>query len=395
MLRSGRRRAGILVAGGTLALLTAAWLWSAYRGSDGQLPPGSYETRTEPRWEMPAPEARAFRDDALARARVWREPAVPIGRADLSRSFGDGDPLDRTQSLSCKFVPRQTSGTTPKFDCILPDGGVIKVKYGGTPEIPAEVAASRLLSALGFGADRMYHVPRVRCFGCPISPFRAYQALELARLDGAYTRRIDYGRYRDFAWPAVERRFEASAIETSEIEGWSFYELDGIDPARGGSSHAEVDALRLMAVFLHHWDNKSENQRLVCLGTPAGDGNGPCPEPFAFVQDLGSTFGPNKVNLESWRARPVWRNAAACEVSMEDLPFAGATFPATRISEDGRRFLAGKLALLTEEQMRALFTGARFPEHHSPREAGADVESWVRAFQQKVREIADRGPCPP
>jgi hypothetical protein len=113
------------------------------------------------------------------------------------------------------------------------------------------------------------------------------------------------------------------------------------------------------------------------------------------MQDLGSTFGPNKVNLEAWRSRPVWRDAAACEVSMDDLPFAGATFPAMRISEDGRQFLAGKLALLTEDQIRALFTGARFREHHSPREAGADVESWVRAFQQKVREIADRGPCPP
>lgn len=383
-----------LAAGGFLILLSALWLWAAYRTSDDHLPQGAYEPLAEPHWEVAADDAEAIRDDALARARVWREPADPIGRADLTRNSGDSEPLDPARPISCKFLPRPTRGTTPKFDCILPGGEVVKVKYGGTAENHAEVAAARLLAALGFGADRMYLVPRVRCFGCPISPFRTYQALELTRLDGAYTRRIDYSHYRDFDWPSVERRFEAASIDTSDVKGWGFYELEKIDPARGGSSRAHVDALRLMAVFLHHWDNKPENQRLVCLSEPKAERNGPCPQPLAFVQDLGSSFGPKKVNFTSWSTRPLWSDAATCEVSMKDMPFAGATFVTVRIGEEGRRFLAGMLRQLSEAQIHALFTGARFAEYHSRRDAGADVMNWVRAFQQKVREIADRAPCP-
>ena len=377
-----------------LVLVSAAWIWAAHRPSDDRLPTAAYEPVTEPHWEVAADQAQAIRDDALARARVWREPAEPIGRVDFTRNPGDADPLDPTQPISCKFLPRATRGTTPKFDCILPGGEVVKVKYGATEEVHAEVAASRLLAALGFGADHMDLVPRLRCFGCPISPFRVYQALELARMDGAYTRRIDFTHYRDFEWPAVERRFKAASIDTPAVKGWGFYELDNVDPARGGSSRAHVDALRLMAVFLHHWDNKAENQRLVCLSEPKSDGNGPCGKPFAFLQDLGSSFGPYKVNLERWSTRRVWSDPATCELDMKDMPFAGATFVTVRITEEGRRFLAGQLRQLSETQIHTLFTAARFPEYHWRWDAGADVTNWVRAFQHKVREIADREPCP-
>jgi hypothetical protein len=387
-----RRTIGSMAA--VLAFVTGAWLWAAYRTSDDRLPRGDYQPRSEPHWTVPHGQATAIRADALARARVWQEPAEPIARVDLTRNPGDSDPLDPTPPLACKFLPRATSGTTPKFDCVLPGGQVIKVKYGGTAENHAEVAASRLLAALGFGADRMYPVQRVRCFGCPIAPFRTYQALELARMDGAYTRRIDYTHYRDFAWPAVERRFVGASVETPGVKGWGFYELDQIDPARGGSSRAHVDALRLMAVFLHHWDNKAENQRLVCLSEPKERANGECLHPFALIQDVGSTFGPKKVTFASWSERPLWTDPATCEVNMKDMPFAGATFGTARITEAGRLFLADSLRQLSEAQIHALFTAARFPEYHSRWDAGADVANWVRAFQQKVREIADRQPCP-
>ena len=34
---------------------------------------------------------------------------------------------------------------------------------------------------------------------------------------------------------------------------------------------AEVDAFRILAAFLAHWDNKSQNQRLVPISPPEGD----------------------------------------------------------------------------------------------------------------------------
>jgi hypothetical protein len=385
----------ILGAGG-LGALAAAWLFVAYTVSDDRLPAGRYEPIEEPHWKVAPEKAEEIRADALARARVWRPPPVPIEQADLTRNAADDDDdgLEVTDPLACKFFPRAISGTTPKFDCVMPAGQVVKVKYGGTAENHAEIAGSRLLAALGFGADRMVIVPRVRCFGCPISPFRTYQALELARMHERYTRGIDYTFYRDFRWAAVERRFQAASIDTPEVKGWAFYELDRIDPARGGSPRSEVDALRLMAVFLHHWDNKSENQRLVCLAHPREEANGPCPEPFAFVQDLGSTFGPAKVEYARWSSRPVWTDPATCTVDMKDMPFGGATFGSARISEEGRLFLGDKLRRLSPAQVRGLFTAARFPEYHSRRDPGASPDNWVAAFQRKVREIVDRPPCP-
>src|SRR6185436_17953152 len=90
---------------------------------------------------------------------------------------GDGSfPPDAV--VACRFRPGAVSGSTPKFDCELPDGGKVKVKYGrANPEVFTEVAASRLLAALGFGADRMYVIDRVRCFGCPRDPFKGLQCL--------------------------------------------------------------------------------------------------------------------------------------------------------------------------------------------------------------------------
>ena len=376
-----------------LAVLTAAWLWAAWRTSDDRLPPGAYEPRLEPHWDVAERDAKAVRDDALARAAVWRRPAVPVEQADFTRNPGDPEPLDPARVLACKFLPRPSSGTTPKFDCVLPDGEVVKVTYGGSPELHAEVAAARLLAALGFGADRMDFLPLVRCFGCPYSPFRTSRMLELARVDEAYTRRIDYDHYVDFRWVSVERRFRASSIDAPGVKGWGFFELDRIDAGRGGAPRAHVDALRLIAVLLHHWDNKAENQRLVCLDDPKPAGNGECPRPFALIQDLGSTFGPNKVNFESWSTRPVW-SGAGCDVDMEDMPFGGATFGKASIGEEGRRFLADRLERLSEEQLRDLFAGARFAERQRGRGPGGAVDDWVRAFRAKAAQVASRT-CPP
>jgi hypothetical protein len=44
-----------------------------------------------------------------------------------------------------------------------------------------------------------------------------------------------------------------------------------VDPAKGGATRAELDALRLTAILLGHWDNKASNQRLVARKGRAGD----------------------------------------------------------------------------------------------------------------------------
>ena len=85
---------------------------------------------------------------------------------------------------------------------------------------------------------------------------------------------------------------QGEAIEVGFERGWAFYELEKINASRGGATRAEVDALRLMAIFLHHWDNKSSNQRLTCANAKTAD----CTHPLAMIQDVGSEFGPTTIS---------------------------------------------------------------------------------------------------
>jgi hypothetical protein len=319
---------------------------------------------------------------------VWLPPAVPISEFDFRRNPPGPDLLGIDSRLVCRFQFRSSPGYTPKFRCVQPGGSVLKVKYGwNTREVRTEVAATRLLTALGFGADRMYIVDRVRCFGCPPYPHE-----KLSWFNGFF---VDYAAYRDFDFVSVERPLVARTLEAPGIEGWRFDELARIDPARGGSSRAEVDALRLMAVFLTNWDLKGPNQRLVCLPGQDGKDDEGCARPFAFMQDVGTTFGPHSMNLETWSQWPVWADPATCTLSMKGLPFDGATFGQARISEEGRLFLAGKLSALSDKQVTDLFTAARFPEFAWDHAQDGDVRRWLAAFRERQRQIAERPPCPP
>ena len=327
------------------------------------------------------------RADAIARAQVWRAPQTPIGRA----RFGDGGAV--TSSIECRFRFSDLGGTMPKFDCLLPSGKPLRVKYGPGAEIPAEAAASSLLTALGFGADTVTLVERLRCHGCPNEPFVTAKLVEATGAQPLYERVVADDDYEEFEWVAVEQKFAARPIETDMLEGWAFFELDSVDPRKGGAPRAHVDALRLLAVFLAHWDNKAENQRLVCLSATWAKGTR-CGEPFLLLQDVGSTFGPHRVDLDAWEKAKIWDDRAACKLSMEELPYGGSTFGPIRVSERGRRFLAKLLAQLTDAQLKELFTWARFDK---PRRVLTDtrpVAEWVRVFKKRTRAISEGPPCP-
>ena len=337
-----------------------------------------------------------LRDAALRAARVWRPPAVPVPQADLAENPADADAIRTTDEVSCRFRTDPVGGTTPKFNCELPNGEVVKVKYGtANPEIYAEVAASRLLAALGFGADRMYLVRRVVCHGCPRFPYQALKCVEQTRLGKAcFPGGIDYDQSNTFAPAVVERRMSGTTIEAVEDQGWAWYELDKIDPAYGGSPRHEVDALRLIAMLLVHWDNKAENQRLICL--PGGERqSGACTAPLALIQDLGASFGPVKLDLGNWRATPVWADTKACRVSMKRLPFGGGTFPEVQISEEGRRLLLGLLEQLTPQQLSDLFAGSGVTAFDALSIEARSPDAWMKAMMDKIRQIRDAGPCPP
>jgi hypothetical protein len=398
MWRLDRARILLYVIAGVSAAGLAIWLGLAalHRESDPDDDSTSSRVETEKddekddgRKEPLSKDKREVsqeeRAELLTRAQLWRQPKVPIGRASLQ-----GDTVDE---VTCRFKISELGGTTPKFDCELEGGEEIRIKYGNGPEVPAEAAATRLLKTLGFAADDITLVRTLRCHGCPDEPFSTMRAVDITQAAALYKTLVDYNDVEVFDWVALERKFDARPIESGKIEGWSFFELDAIDPSKGGAPRAHVDAIRLVSVLLAHWDNKSENQRFVCVSREwAKDDR--CAAPYLVLQDVGATFGPSKLDLDAWQKATVWEDRDTCTVSMRDLPFEGATFGQAKITEAGRQFAGSLLSQLSDQQLTDLFTHARFGEKRGLFTPTRPVSDWVTTFKRKVTSITEGPRCP-
>ena len=153
---------------------------------------------------------KRLRIDAIRRAEVWRPTRVAsldlqkgpdvaggfaphVDGAVQLRGRKDERPLAEVHVRRWPATTRSRSSTG---------------KTNG--EVYAEVAATRLLWALGFGADHMYPV-RVICRGCP------------ADLEGAPTANR---RQALFDPAAIERKMKGTELEWDDTVGWSWSELD-------------------------------------------------------------------------------------------------------------------------------------------------------------------------
>jgi hypothetical protein len=323
-------------------------------------------------------ETSESRKSLIARSKVWRPTDIPSMNLKTGPEGPGSFPPGAT--VTCDYFEKDMTGASPKFACRLPDGDELKVKYGGTNgEVYGEVAASRLLWALGFGADRMYPV-RVICRGCP------------KNLGGIV--RDNGDRILDPA--ALERKLS----ERELADKWDWAELQYTDESAGGASQAERDALTLLAVLLQHSDSKAIQQRIVCLDESGSDGER-CAEPLMMINDLGITFGRANalnqqprasVNLAEWAKLPVWKGEQGCVGNL--VGSWTGTLKNPVISEAGRQFLADLLVQLSDQQIRDMFEVARVnlrtraPE--SARSGLATVDEWVNAFKQKRTEIVER-----
>jgi hypothetical protein len=336
----------------------------------------------------PHAEASERRAQALRRARVWT--AVPVERMDVVAGPDDSRRFRFLTPVRCDYQDKKLRGHSLKFSCTLADGDTVKVKVGDSNgEVFAEVAASRLLWALGFGADHMYPV-RLICRGCP------------SRFGGT---RLPTGEWQ-FDAAAIERPLEGAVF--SDNDGWAWWELTHVDARQGGASAAERDALTLLAAFLQHTDNKAEQQRLLCLGEPAQRPADTCAHPLLMLNDVGLTFGAanflndngmGSANFRAWSAEPVWKDAERCTANLR--PSFSGTLSNPHISDAGRQFLADLLMRLSDRQIADLFAVSRMAErrHEVSVPTGSELPTvalargtpsgeWVRAFKQKRDAVA-------
>jgi hypothetical protein len=350
----------------------------------------------------------------------------PAGEADIKQ----GPPQDKDElqlhlddKVICDFATpgSQMGGKTAKFGCKITriesaDGQVqtvndqtkeeepVKVKFGSDDnEVYAEVAASRLLWALGFYTDAWYPV-RVECHNCPENPESGNGAKGTRTFDPAIIARKFKGH----------KMYEVGKND----QGWSWKELELVN----GRPTYERDALELVAAFIVHSDNKPPQQRLACSGIKLDESTHPitttCSSSMMVVQDVGATFGGGgsftsndsaKVNLDKWSGNKLWKtvgtagpNAPQCQARLNKSLTAKDGLGDPMISEEGRRFLAGLMCQLSDSQIADLFRVARIaqmPRYHDSNGAfksglneNSIIQQWVDVFKKK-REDLVAGRC--
>jgi len=302
-------------------------------------------------------------------AQIWSPTDIPS--VDMRAGPGGHGAFQPHEIVTCDYVEGKLHGSNRKFACAVAPDDVVKVRYGThNREVQASVIATRLLWALGFGADRVYPV-QVRCNGCSSDPWN----------------HPERGRGEQLFAPAViERHVDGQEMaDDSGKTGWSWRELELVDERFGGATVAQRDALKLLAAFMQHTDSKREQQRLICL--PGGlRADGQCSKPYLMLHDVGLTFGKaNKFNsadtasvdLDKWAATPVWKDAEVCVARISKS--VTGTLENPRISEAGRLFLADLLMQLSDRQLQDLFEVA-----------GVDrTAQWVDVFNRKRNEIVN------
>ena len=326
---------------------------------------------------------KAARLAFIQRAQVWT--LTPVAEMDLRAGPQGAGSFEPDQAVACNYLHKKLTGTTRKFECtVVGKKDVVKVRYGDdNGKVQGAVIASRLLWALGFGADGLYPV-RVTCRGCSSDPWNDHDWTPGARVFNPAT---------------IERKPAGHEMNSENQGGWAWPELDQVDEQQGGAPRAQRDALKLLAVFMQHTDNKLQQERLLCL--PKGrTGGGGCDKPFMMLHDVGLTFGQanvfNKtsvgsVNFKEWSSAQVWRDGADCVGHMSKS--MTGTLGDPKISEAGRQFLGDLLSQLTDAQLHDLFDVARVDlrsRKPGSAEPAASVDEWVAAFKHKREEIVTR-----
>ena len=313
----------------------------------------------------------------------------------------------KTPKFSSKITKVESTNGQIKTLTADMDEEPLKVKYGaGDNEIYAEVVSTRLMWALGFYADSWFPV-RVVCNNCPADPEKGSGPTGVQTFDAA----------------TVVRKYPGHKMyqEGKSDEGWSWKEID----ASNGQPKSQRDALKLLAAFIQHSDNKPQQQRLVCDKVKVNQSTNPftttCDNSKMIVQDVGATFGGGgaftsndgaKMNLENWSGKKLWKkvgtpgtdeaNCPVCQAILDKSLSASNGLSDPTISEEGRRMLAGLMCQLTDQQIQDLFKAAKvstMPKYHNADgsfKQGLDEASiekqWVEAFKAKREDLA-RGRC--
>lgn len=193
----------------------------------------------------PTVRSTAEQPAAIDITQLWQEP-TDIAARDVFHGPG-GPGLAPDASTPFTLVKEDRSGYSRGYDVRAPDGMSWSVKLG--PEAQAEVAASRVLWAIGYHQPATYLVREWTLTGGP-------------------------------AGPQPASRFRAELPGENVVGEWSWYQNEFVDtqPFKG---------LVVANVMLNNWDWKTSNNKVYEIERP----DGLSPRRAYVVRDLGAALG--------------------------------------------------------------------------------------------------------
>jgi hypothetical protein len=187
---------------------------------------------------------------------LWRDPTNLESR-DLF--YGSGGPEHAPHPGIFAFVKEDLDGSNPKY--VVRDDSGIKWKIKLGPEAKPEVAASRLVWAVGYFTNEDYFLPEVRVLDLPVD---LHRGRKLFAHDGTVRdvrfKREEKGEAKDGTWKWKRAPF---------------------------TGEREFNGLRVLMALINNWDVKDVNNS-VREKTDKVSGNS---EDIYMVKDLGASFG--------------------------------------------------------------------------------------------------------
>ncbi|HEX3248425.1 MAG TPA: hypothetical protein VHS05_03280 [Pyrinomonadaceae bacterium] len=283
---------------------------------------------------------------------------------------------------------KRGAGTTPKFHCSVPgvtdnNGELIRYKIkphfkGQAPnkrngEVYGEFLASRFSKALGFFADDEW-VADVTCPDCEKSLTKSFQGASWSPFQPAAGIELSLARGIDVNCNGKDAGSLAESLHKL---------------LQSGAPRAEIDAFKLWLAFIDHGDTKTDNHKFACLKSKRNGNTRICEpgEAVFYVSDMGSTFGYSSAS-ESKARLEVWRKKEPIKVSDGKCTANAKSVGDTKISEAGRRLLAGNLQRLLDAETQnqtitRVFAASRNAERDRP------PAEWTAEFVRKAKSIID------
>ncbi len=249
------------------------------------------------------------------------------------------------------FEKEDVSGTNPKVKITDANGQRWNVKFD--EEVHAEVAASRIVWALGFMVEESYFIPS----GTIVGVSGLGRAKKFVQSNGAFTKAMFEKRPDTIARRNIRWTWESNPfVGTKEFSG-----------------------LAILNVLLSNWDAKVDNNNVLGMY-----GDGQQIHDWYVQSDWGGTFGKTggyfshtKWSLKDFTSQAFISGVSGSTLRLHYTGKMGSALKAVPVEH--AKWFAGIVGQLTDEQLRDAFKAAgATPE---------EINGFSARIRQKINEL--------